>query len=118
MKLRNRILIASASMVAASAFAGDFSLVNNTGHAIREVYVAAADGQAWGSDQLAPDATLANNKSLSFKVGDRGTCPRAMRVVFDDDYFEVVLKPVDLCRTERLSLQYNRATMEVTARQD
>ena len=105
---------------AGERFAGDrdFALVNHTGHSIREIYIAAAHTREWGDDRLAADATLANDKSLSLKLGDRASCLRDMKVVFDDDAYEAVWEKLDLCKIDKLSLMYNRATMKVNALQE
>lgn len=122
MKLRQigMILTVAASLGAGSSFAGDadFWLVNKTGYSIREIYISAAHTSGWESDQLGMSAMLETDNSRFVKFSDRASCKRNMRVVFDDDGFEMVWVGLDLCKIDKLSLTYDRATMKVSARQE
>ena len=119
MKLRHvgMILTVAATLGAGSSFAGDadFWLVNKTGYSIREIYISAAHQSGWESDQLGASAMLENNNSRFVKYSDRASCKRNMRVVFDDDGFEMVWVGLDLCEIDKLSVRYDRATLKVTA---
>ena len=100
----------------APAFAGDadFTLVNRTGYAIREVYIAPSTSSKWGSDRLG-DGTLTNGRQKLFKFSDKSSCKQDLQVVFDDDGSEVVWEDFDLCEINKITLKYNRSTKEVSA---
>ena len=98
----------------ANAGAADFTLVNRTGYALREVYISPANKASWGSDRLGRNV-LDNNKQRLFKFGDRGSCRQDLKVVFDDDDSEVIWEDFDLCELEKITLRYNRKTDTVSA---
>ena len=104
---------------AGTAFSGDadFTLVNRTGFAIREVYIAAAKSNNWGKDRLG-DGTLGNSRQRLFKFSDKASCKQDLQVVFDDDGSEVVWEGFDLCSIDKITLKYNRSTKEVSADTD
>ena len=105
------------SLTSVAAFAGDadFTLVNGTGYTIREVYISAANKEAWGKDRLG-DGDLPNNKSKLFKFSDKANCMQDIKVVFDvESDAEVTWEDLDLCEINKLTLKYNRAAKTVTA---
>ena len=104
----------SFSSVMAIAGDADFTLVNGTGYTIREVYISAANRNAWGSDRLG-EGDLANNRSRLFKFSDSANCVQDIKVVFDDSDVSVTWEDLDLCEINKLTLRYNRATKAVTA---
>lgn len=122
MQIFTKAILALAMTAAAStsAFAGgnaDFTLVNKTGYAIREVYVSPSKAKNWGNDRLGR-SVLANNQARALKFSDNAHCKQDLQVVFDDDNSEVVWENVDLCETEKLTLKYNRKSGEVSALQE
>lgn len=98
----------------ASAGNADFTLVNKTGYALREVYLSPAHKTKWGSDRLGND-TLENNKSRVFKFSDKASCVQDLMVVFDDDGSDVTWEDFDLCELNKITLKYNRKTKLVSA---
>ena len=100
----------------APAFAGDadFTLVNRTGYAIREVYIAPSKSSKWGNDRLG-EGTLGNARQRLFKFSDKSSCKQDLQIVFDDDASEVVWEGFDLCEINKITLKYNRSTKEVSA---
>lgn len=119
MFFKRALLTVSAFAALASAapvFAGDadFTLVNRTGYAIREVYIAPSHSAKWGSDRLG-EGTLANARQRLFKFSDKSSCKQDLQVVFDDDGSEVVWEGFDLCEINKITLKYNRSTKEVSA---
>lgn len=109
------------SAVALSAFAGsaiagdaDFTLVNRTGYALREVYISPSHKNNWGKDRMG-DYTLENGKARLFKFADKSACEQDIKVVFDDDESEVVWEEIDLCAITKITLKYNRKTRLVSA---
>lgn len=116
MKLVRAALILGACTAATLSFAGDadFTLVNGTGHDIREVYISAANKNAWGGDRMGKQM-LENGSSRLFKFGDRAACKQDMKVVFEEGDQEVVWPSIDLCEVEKLTLKYNSSSGEVSA---
>jgi hypothetical protein len=116
-KLALAIATASTLAAAADAAAGeaDFTMINKTGYSIREVYISAANRNAWGRDRLGENATLENNKSRLFKFRDRASCSQDIKVVFDQNDAEVTWEDIDLCEVNKLTLKYNAKTKEVSA---
>jgi hypothetical protein len=104
------------ALAATGALAGDadFTLVNGTGYTIREVYISAANKNAWGRDRLG-DGDLPNSKSRLFKFSDAANCVQDIKVVFDDSNAEVTWENLDLCEINKLTLKYNRADKSVSA---
>lgn len=98
----------------ASAGNADFTLVNKTGYALREVYLSPAHKTKWGNDRLGNN-TLENNKSRLFKFADKSSCVQDLMVVFDDDGSDVTWEDFDLCELNKITLKYNRKTKVVSA---
>ena len=98
----------------ASAGNADFTLINKTGYAIREVFLSPAHKTKWGPDRLDHD-TLENNKSRKIKFGDKASCVQDLMVVFDDDGSEVTWEDFDLCELNKITLKYNRKSRTVSA---
>lgn len=115
--IRHFLFTAIATMVAAgTAMAGDadFTLVNRTGYALREVYVSPSNKNAWGRDRMG-DNILENGKARLFKFSDKSSCDQDLKVVFDDDESEVIWEDIDLCELNKITLRYNRKTRMVSA---
>ena len=114
---RNLMFCAISTVVAAgTAFAGDadFTLVNRTGYALREVYVSPSHKNAWGKDRMG-EYTLEHGKARLFKFSDKSSCKQDLKVVFEDDESEVIWEEFDLCELSKITLKYNRKTREVSA---
>ena len=92
----------------------DFTLVNRTGYAIREVYIAPSKSTNWGNDRLG-DGTLGNGRQRLFKFSDKSSCKQDLQVIFDDDASEVVWENFDLCVINKITLKYNRSSKTVSA---
>ena len=97
-----------------SAGDADFTLVNKTGYAIREVYLSPAHKTKWGNDWLGNN-TLDNNKQRLFKFRDKSSCVQDLMVVFDDDGSDVTWEDFNLCELNKITLKYNRKTRVVSA---
>lgn len=119
MKIRKLAMVAmffsglTASGIA-SAGDADFTLVNKTGYALREVYLSPAHKTKWGSDRLGNN-TLENNKSRLFKFADKASCVQDLMVVFDDDGSDVTWEDFNLCELNKITLKYNRKSKVVSA---
>lgn len=103
-------------LLTGTAIAGDadFTLVNRTGYALREVYISPSHKNAWGRDRMG-DNVLENGKARLFKFSDKSSCEQDLKVVFDDDDSEVVWEDIDLCELNKITLKYNRKTRMVSA---
>lgn len=119
--MKNSILGMAAIFVAGLAASGavsagnaDFTLVNGTGYAIREVYLSPAHKTDWGVDRLG-HTILENNKSRLFKFSDKSSCVQDLFVVFEDDSSEVTWEGFDLCELTKIKLKYDRKTRMVSA---
>lgn len=112
--LSGLLLAATAFSSTAQAGAADFTLINRTGYSISEVYISAANRDAWGKDRLG-DGTLGNGKQRLFKFSDSANCMQDIKVVFEDDGSEVVWEDFDLCEVHKITLRYNRKTRQVSA---
>ncbi len=99
---------------AANAGDADFTLVNRTGFALREVYLSPTNKTKWGNDRLGND-TLEHNKSRLFKFSDKSSCVQDLKVVFDDDASEVIWENFDLCDLNKITIKYNRKSGVVSA---
>jgi hypothetical protein len=120
-KMKNSILGMAAIFVAGVAASGavsagnaNFTLVNSTGYALREVYLSPTHKTDWGDDRLGNDI-LDNNKSRLFKFSDKSSCVQDLRVVFEDDSSEVTWEGFDLCELTKIKLKYNRKSGMVSA---
>ena len=103
------------SLVSVAAVAGDadFTLVNSTGYTINEVYVSAANREAWGKDILG-DGDMPHSKSRLIKFSNKANCNQDIKVVFDAGG-EAIWEDVDLCEINKITIKYNRSTKEVSA---
>ena len=97
----------------ANAGAADFTLVNRTGYALREVYISPANKNNWGNDRLGRNV-MDNAKQRLFKFADKDGCNYDLKVVFDDDDSEVIWEDFDLCELNKITLRYNRKTNMVS----
>lgn len=120
-KLIHSLLLAGTAcattlMTPATALAGDadFTLINRTGYAIAEVYLAPANQKNWGRDRLGR-SVLDNGRSKLFTFSDSANCMQDIQVVFDDDGSNVVWEDIDLCELHKITLRYNRKTGVVSA---
>ena len=111
------VLFASGLMASGMASANnnaDFTLVNKTGYALREVYLSPSHKSKWGADRLGRNK-LDHNKSRVFKFTDKASCVQDLKVVFDDDGSDVTWEDFDLCELDKITLKYNRKTGVVSA---
>jgi hypothetical protein len=75
-------------------------LANQSGRAIQQVFVSAADAPDWGADLLARSISVGENGSVTF----RGGCTVDIRVVFENRAAEE-RRGIDLCRRASLSIE-------------
>ena len=78
----------------------DFTVINHSGHTIKEFYVSLASHDSWEEDTLG-DGVLADGASAKLKFSGFGpdACKWDIKAVYDDGT-EAVDHNVDLCSTE------------------
>lgn len=105
----------------ASAFAQakqDFKLINKTGYEISEVYVSASKENNWGDDIMSDD-TLEDGQTLNVSFNNAGkTCLFDIKVVYEEDDSEAIWHDINLCKTEKVTIFYDRKKDETTANFD
>ena len=93
----------------------DFELVNKTGYEIKHVYVSPAKSDDWEEDVLGKD-TLDEGDSWEIKF-HRATksCKWDLKVVYEEDSSSAVWSDIDLCKVEKITIRYNKATNKTSA---
>ncbi|MFM7849259.1 MAG: hypothetical protein ACKO8N_12020 [Rubrivivax sp.] len=93
----------------------DFTLVNGTEYDIEEVYVAPTTSKTWGKDILG-DGVLDAGKSKKVKFRSGTTnCLYNMMVKWADGSSTEWTTNFNLCKINKITLLYNRATDVTTA---
>ena len=118
-----RMLFGAATVAASLALSGsawaqgkqDFTLVNKTGYALSEVYVAPSKSQEWEEDILGTDI-LDDGAAvdISFSRSDK-SCKWDLKVVYEDDDSSAVWSGIDLCTVSRITIKYNRSSDTTSA---
>ena len=86
----------------------NFTLVNDTGYGIREVYVSPTRSNDWEEDVMGSDVLDANTSvDITFPHGDRHH-HYDLKVVYDDDGTSAEWSDFDLCTISEITLSYNR----------
>lgn len=108
--------VIASTLLSGAALAGDadFTLVNRTGYAIREVYISPSHKDKWGNDRLGR-SVLNNSAARKFTFSDSSACLQDLMVVFDDDDSKITWEEFDLCELNKITLKYNRKTGDVSA---
>jgi len=92
---------------AADAARQNFTLVNNTGYTIKEVYVSTVNSNSWEEDVLGQDE-LDDNQSVDITFPHHaGGCYWDLKVVYDDDS-DAYWKNFNLCTISEITISYNR----------
>jgi hypothetical protein len=106
-------LIAAAMLTGSSSFAADernVTVVNGTGYGIKFLGFNNPGDDEWSENEIS--SVLANGGSVyvKFNEADKG-CVWNFRISWaDPGYPDVVWHEVDLCKVEKLTLKYNRAS--------
>jgi hypothetical protein len=111
------VLTAAASLASAPSFAGDSEVwfANNSGHAIREVYLSPASQGQWGGDRFQDNAAMENGTQILLKFGARLSCMQDLKVVFADNNAEAVMTSLDMCSINKVSLKFDPKTRTTIA---
>ncbi|MEQ8816798.1 MAG: argininosuccinate lyase [Thalassobaculum sp.] len=112
------VAIASSMAVSAVAWAQakqDFTLVNNTGYALSEVYVSPSKADDWQDDILGRDIMDDGVEfDISFDRADK-SCFWDLKVIYHDDNSSAVWQGIDLCTVSVITIKYNRQTDTTSA---
>ena len=84
----------------------NFTLINNTGYTIKEVYVSTTNANGWEEDVLGQD-TLDDDSSVEIRFPHHaGGCFWDLKVVYDDDT-DAHWSNFNLCTITEISISYN-----------
>jgi hypothetical protein len=93
----------------------DFTLVNNTGSEIRNVYISPHSSDDWGDDVLGEDTlSTGNSQEIKFPASRGDECQWDLKVTYDDDSSKE-WKDVNLCSISKLTINYDEGTHETSA---
>ncbi len=115
--------LATAAFLALSFFAvaraqdaqQDFTLVNDTGYDIKEVYVSPSKSNNWEEDILGEDSLAdGDEQTIHFRRAGK-TCNWDLKVVYTDDDSSAVWGNINLCKVAKITIKYNRKTDTTTA---
>lgn len=95
-------------MVASKASAGtqDFTLVNETGVAIHNLFISESAKDDWEEDVLGEDV-LENGESVTITFSGKKACLWDM-MVKDEDGEAMYWRKIDLCKVEKVVLHCNK----------
>jgi len=113
-----RTVLAAAAVAAAVVFAPaassadegkqDFTLVNDTGYTISEVYVSPVQADDWQEDVMGAD-TLEDGQSVDIHFQrDESTCKWDLKVVYADDNSSAEWGDINLCSVSEITIHYDR----------
>ncbi len=95
----------------------DFSVVNDTGYDIYEVYVSPTRANDWQEDVLAEDI-LANGGTTDISFArNEDSCMWDLKVVYEDDD-TAAWKAINLCEVSEVTLEYDADTGRTWATTD
>jgi hypothetical protein len=99
---------------AAHAADQDFTLVNETGYTIEQVYVSPIKASDWEEDILGRDV-LSDGENVLIQFPKReNVCRWDLKVVYDDGE-EATWSDFNLCEVSRITIHYKRKTGETWA---
>jgi hypothetical protein len=100
---------------AALAADQDFALINATGYAISELYVAPTKTSDWQEDVLGQDV-LGDGQQVNVSFSrSSDTCHWDLKVVYADDNTSAEWLGVDLCALSAVTIEYNADSGETSA---
>ena len=109
-----KILAISAALLACAAtpaVAGvqDFSVINDTGYDIYEVYVSPSRAGDWQEDVMGSDVLVnGGTTDISF-ARDEDSCMWDLKVVYEDDD-TAAWNAINLCEVSAVTLEYDAKT--------
>lgn len=103
--------------VASAQAKQNFTLVNNTGYTISEVYVAPSKSDSWEEDILGRDVMPnATTFDIVFSRKEK-TCMWDLKVIYDDGE-SAEWNNFNLCEVSSIAIHYNRKSGETWAEYD
>jgi hypothetical protein len=109
---------ALSSPVRAQEAKQDFTLINKTGYAFNEAYLAPAGSDDWSDDFLGKyQLEDGDTKDVHFKPKVK-VCKWDLQVVYTEDESKVVWHDIDLCSVDRITIFYNKKTEATSAKFD
>jgi hypothetical protein len=83
----------------------DFTLMNDTGLTIAEIYVSPNDSDEWGEDIMGKDV-LKHRESVDIEFSRKEkSCNWDLKIV-DEDNNDIEWTELDLCKASHITLQY------------
>jgi hypothetical protein len=96
----------------------DFRIINKTGYAINEAYLAPARSDEWQEDFLGKyQLEDGDAKKVHFNPKTK-TCKWDLKVTYTEYNSSVIWKDIDLCTIDTITLYYNRKTDKTSAKFD
>jgi len=93
----------------------DFTLVNQTGYELKEVYVSPTKADDWQEDILGQD-TLADGGVVHIHFSPKAhTCKWDLKVVYTDDGSNAVWGNINLCDIDKITIHYDRKSDTTSA---
>ncbi|MBV9418371.1 MAG: hypothetical protein JO348_01235 [Alphaproteobacteria bacterium] len=102
---------------AALANSQDFTLHNETGYTIREVYISDINDNNWNDDLMGSDVLETGSEQEIDFTGDESTCHWDLKAVFNNGY-SPVWKNINLCSVSSMTIHYNAETKRTWATYD
>ena len=113
-KLLVAALLAGAFASPAAAGTQDFTILNNTGYPIEQVYVSASAKDEWEEDVLGRDTLPAGDRTKISFDRDEDACLWDLKVVYADEQ-SAEWQGLNLCELSVVALSYDRKTGETSA---
>lgn len=112
------IALAIAMPAAAQEAKQDFTLVNETGYAFNEAYLAPSGSDEWSDDFLGKyQLEDGDSKQVHFKPKVKA-CKWDLKVVYTEDDSKVLWRNIDLCSVEKVTIFYNKKDDTTSAKFD
>jgi hypothetical protein len=100
-------MLCASTFVAAYAGDQDFTLFNETGYTIDQVYVSPVSKSTWGADIMGPDQLEEGKKvAISFK-NTTSVCQWDLKVIYDDKD-EATWSDLNLCDISNIHLHWDK----------
>jgi hypothetical protein len=99
--------ILCATAVTANAGDQDFTLFNETGYTIDQVYVSPVSKSTWGADIMGQDQLEAGNKVLINFKNSTSACHWDLKVIYDDKD-EATWSDLNLCDISNIHLHWDK----------
>lgn len=93
----------------------DFTLVNDTGYQINEVYISPSASDEWGENILNDVLVNGNYATISFQPAADNIPTWDIMVAWDDDSPNTYWRGLKLAEIHKVTLKYNRAKDETSA---